>query len=92
MHREGAVVGLRKRRQQAQVDMSTGPRQCCGFFFFFNSLMSSVPIVETKKSQSNVSGVDRRETDVFFCRKNDVTVWDVVSLTWPGVHISLVLS
>ena len=38
--------------------------------------MSSPPVVETQKPQRNVSGVDRRETGLFFLEKNDVTVWD----------------
>ena len=36
--------------------------------FHSDSLMSSLPIVETQKSQRNVRGVDRRETDLFFSK------------------------
>ena len=38
------------------------------WFYLLNSLMSSLPIVETQKSRWNVSGVNRRETS-FFSRK-----------------------
>ena len=50
------------------VDVPTAPQQCCVFFFFFKKGsfdVVSLPIVETQKSQRNVSGVDRRETDMF---------------------------
>ena len=35
------------------------------WFFLLNSLMSSFPVVETRKSQWNVSGVQCRETGLF---------------------------
>ena len=44
-------------------------------FFFLDSLMSSLLIVETQKSKRNVSSVDRRETGLFSW-ENDVIVWD----------------
>ena len=45
------------------------------WFLLLNSLMSSLRIVETQKSQSIVSGIDGRDTGLF-SGKTDVTVWD----------------
>ena len=70
----GAVAGLRKRRQQHGWTCSQ-PRE-----------ISVCSFVE----QFDVSGVEGRETSLFFGKRcHSLGPW---SLTQPGVHISLVLS
>ena len=69
MWTQKAVAGLRKRRRQHGW---TCPQlHGSGVFFFFpwNNLMSSRPIVRRRNSHWNVSGVDRRETGLFFEKK-----------------------
>ena len=65
---------LAKAQATARVDVPTAPRQYC-VLFSLNSLMSSLPCAETQKYRRNASGVDHRDTGLFF-QKNDVTVWD----------------
>ena len=65
--------GLRKRRGQHGWRCPQPHGNAVGW----HRLMSPLPIVETQKSQWNVSGMDRRETGLFLVEKNDVTtVWD----------------
>ena len=62
---------LAKAKATARVDVPTAPRLCCVFFWVGEGSfdVGSLPVVETQKSRRNVSGVDRRETGLFFAGK-----------------------
>ena len=71
------------------MDVDAAPQQCCVLLFFGDGdAVVSLPIVETQKSQKNVSGVDLRETGLSFTGKRTTSLsGTLVSLTQPGVHI-----
>ena len=57
------------------MDVPTAPRDFS--LFFVRTIRCRLSSYRCdRKSQRNVSGVDRRETGLFVLEKNDVTVWD----------------